>query len=185
MGLDKAQAAGIIPATDQYASYVTSPTRVLGIFFPNYFNKFGTGSYNISYWTNGNFRGERSTDTSHATDFIYAILRSKQLGYNAGGRIDEFLTFYQAHLDAVWFPTSAGFMEYADGSGNVNGWHSASSHGQSMGAALSPELKARWVDMVLYHEPTFSFYSNTGHNRYRAVSMGGGLLWALAGNSLK
>lgn len=82
-----------------------------------YMNKYGGSKYTIKYWYDGQ---KHDYDTEHAGDLIYALLRSKQLGYNTGGVIDKWLEHYQKHLDTVWFPTSAGFYEYANGAGNIN-----------------------------------------------------------------
>jgi hypothetical protein len=135
-------------------------------------------------WYTDNSSTSSIADTSHTGDIIYAVLRGKQLGYDFAGLIDEFIAAYESHLNYNWFKTSAGFNGYANGSGQVNQHHLASSSGHSLGAAISSELKERWVDMVLNHEPTFSFYSSTGNNPYRAMWMAGGLLWAIGEGTL-
>ena len=103
MGLDKTHAT---PGNNEYNTYITSASSPFGIFVPTYINNYNNGKKTIMSWTNDDPRRQDKRDTKHTGDLIYPLLRSKQLGYNVAGKIDEALVVYQKHLDEIWFKSS-------------------------------------------------------------------------------
>lgn len=178
LALDIAQANGVLPSNGRYREWMDD--RV-GVFYSGYLSKYGEGKFKATHWINGKFYGwpngenkfPNGIDTSHATDLFYALFRAIQLGYDLAGRRDEFLAFYVEHVNAVWFPDSKGWATWTDGTGGQNNWNLSRAHGQAIAGNLTPELLARWVDLVDNNKPSWSFHPETGNSRPNAVFLMG------------
>lgn len=133
-------------------------------------------------------------DVSHAGDFSYSMMRAKQLGYNPEGKMQETLDSYERLVQNKLFPTNRGFREMTDGTGSAaNAGNNNSAHGHALSSALNSTLRDRWIEYYLYQDMGFDSQGNKipnylypvfNHAETRLIWMAGGLLWALAGNSL-